>query len=355
MVPGGARRSTIKQIAREAGVSVTTVSRALNDKPDIHPATKSRILSVAAQLGYTPNPMARGLVSQRTFTLGLAVRTISDMWVAQIVPAIEELARANGYEVFLSTHYADPEQELHVLEAFHQRYVEGILVISSTLGDAYPALQERWGIPIVLVSPLIATPHRYVVRTDDVGGAKAATAYLIQLGHRRIGHIGVPTWTLPGRERLDGYRQALEAHSLTYNPRWVVLGDADVTGGLEGARQILSLPDPPTALFCFNDLTAVGVLRAAREQGLRVPHDLSVVGFDDVPFACYVDPTLSTMHQDTRALGHQATQMLLERIAGDEPEAPVELQTHLIVRDSTAPPSTRLAARVHVVRPKEES
>ncbi|MGQ9599454.1 MAG: LacI family DNA-binding transcriptional regulator [Anaerolineae bacterium] len=337
-MPGGTRRSTIKQIARQVGVSVTTVSRALNDKPDIHPATKARILAVAAQLGYTPNPMARSLVSQRTFTLGLAVRTISDMWVAQIVPAIEELARANGYEVFLSTHYADPEREFHVLEAFHQRYVEGILVVSSTLGDAYPTLQEKWGIPIILISPLIASPHRYVVRTDDVGGAQAATAYLIQLGHRRIGHIGVPTWTLPGRERLDGYRQALEAHGLAYDERWVVLGDADVTGGLEGARQILSLPNPPTALFCFNDLTAVGVLRAAREQGLRVPQDLAVVGFDDVPFACYVDPPLSTIRQDMRALGYQATRMVLDWIAGQEPEAPLELQTHLVVRESTAPP-----------------
>ena len=330
------RRITIKNIAREAGVSLTTVSRALNDKPDIDPATRQRILALVQELGYQPSSLARGLVTQRTFTIGLAVRTIADMWVVEIVPSIEQLARTSGYEVFLSTHYADAGRERHVLDTFRGRQVDGIMVIGAVLGDAYPQLQEAWGVPIVLISPLVGTPHHAVVRTDEVGGAQAATAHLIRLGHRRIGHIGVPTWTLAGRDRLDGYCRALEAGGLDYDPGLVFMGDAHERGGLEGVRALLSRLDPPTAIFCFNDLTAVGALRGARLMGLRVPQDVSLIGFDDVPLALFVDPPLTTVRQDMGPLGHRATEMLLDLIAGRETEAPLELETQLVVRGSCA-------------------
>jgi DNA-binding LacI/PurR family transcriptional regulator len=332
----GTRRVTVKSIAREAGVSLTTVSRALNDRPDINPATRERILAVAHDLGYHPSSLARSLVTQRTHTLGLAVRTISDMWVVEIVPTIEELARTAGYEVFLSTHYADPDKERRVLNTFRSRQVDGTIVISSTLGAAYPQFQDEWGMPIVLISPLVDTPHRFAVRNDDVGGARIATLHLASLGHQRIGHISVPTWTCPGLDRLEGYRQGLVEAGLMADPALVYFGDASVASGLQGAEALLSLPDPPTAFFCFSDLTAVGVLRGARSRRLRVPDDLSVIGFDDVPLARYVDPPLSTMRQDMAGLGRCATQMLLDLIAGTELQAPVELRTQLVERGSCA-------------------
>jgi len=332
------RRVTIKSIAREAGVSLTTVSRALNDRPDIHPATRQRILAIAQELGYTPSAIARSLATQRTHTIGLAVRTLSDMWVAQIVPPIEELAHSAGYEVFISTHHAEAGRERRVLRTFHSRQVEGMIVVSSVLGEEVATLHQAQGIPLVLISPLIQAPHRYVVQTHDVAGGRSATEYLIRLGHRRIAYISTPDWAASGYDRLQGYRAALQAHGIPWEPALVFEGDAHETGGLEGVQALLSLPDPPTALFCFNDLTAVGALRGARFVGARVPQDLSVIGFDDVPLARYVDPPLSTIRQDMAALGGQAMHMLLDLIAGRETPAPVVLATELVERESCAAP-----------------
>jgi DNA-binding LacI/PurR family transcriptional regulator len=331
------QRVTIKSIAREAGVSLATVSRALNDRPDVHPATRERILAIAQELGYSPSELARSLVTRRTHTVGLAVRTLSDMWVARIVPSIEELARTSGYEVFVSTHYADVEQERRVLKTFHSRHVDGIILVSSVLGAEVASLHQSLGIPTVQISPLLPTPHRYVVQTRDSEGAQAATEHLIRLGHGRIAHIGAPTWTLPGRDRLQGYRQALDIHGIPWDPSLVYEGDAHEIGGMEAVQALLSLPNPPTAFFCFNDLTAVGALRGARLKGARVPQDLSVIGFDDVPIASYVDPPLSTMRQDVVALGWRATHMLLDLIAGRETQAPIALGTELVERGSCAP------------------
>jgi DNA-binding LacI/PurR family transcriptional regulator len=330
------RRVTIKRIAREAGVSLTTVSRALNDRPDIRPDTRERILAIAQELGYTPNAIARSLATQRTNTIGLTVRTLLDMWAAQIILTIEELARSSGYEVFVSTHHAEAVRERAVLKTFHSRQVEGVIIVSSVLGEEIVALQGPLAMPIVLISPLVHTPHRYSVQVDEVGAAQSATEYLIRLGHRRIAHVGAPEWAAPGHDRLQGYRAALEAHGIPFDPELVFVGDAHETGGLEGVQALLALRDPPTGLFCFNDLTAVGALHGARLKGVRVPQDLSVVGFDDVSLVNYVDPPLSTIRQDMKALGERAMRMLFDLIAGRETQAPVVLHTELVERLSSA-------------------
>jgi DNA-binding LacI/PurR family transcriptional regulator len=331
------RRITINRIAREAGVSLTTVSRALNDRPDIHPETRARILAIARELGYTPSTIARSLAGQRSQTIGLAVRTHLDNWAAQIILPIEELARTSGYEVFVSAHHARADQERSLLRAFHGRHVEGVLIVNSVLGDELAQLQETLGMPIVLISPLVESSYRYSVQSRCVAGAQTATGHLISLGHRRIGHISAPDWTAPGRRRLRGYRVALESQGIPWVPELVIEGDAHESGGLEGIRTLLDLVDPPSALFCFNDLTAVGVLQGARQKGVRVPEDLSVVGFDDVRLVSYLAPPLTTMRQDMRALGSQAIDMLFDLIAGRDPEAPVALDTTLVERGSCAP------------------
>jgi DNA-binding LacI/PurR family transcriptional regulator len=331
------RRVTINRIAREAGVSLTTVSRALNDRPDINPDTRERILSIAQGLGYTPSALARSLATQRSHTIGLALRTYLDAWAAQVLLTIEDLARTSQYEVFVSTHHAEADRERSVLRAFHSRHVEGMIIVSSVLGEELVTLHESLGIPLVLVSPLVRTPHPYTVQPCDAGAAQRAVEHLINLGHRRIAHISAPEWTAPGYDRVQGYRAALEAHSIPWDPRLVFEGDAHETGGLEGVRALLGLSDPPTALFCFNDLTAVGALYGARMMGVRVPEDLSVVGFDDVPLAKYLDPPLCTVRQEIESLGSQAMLMLLDLIAGREAQAPVTVGTDLVERRSCAP------------------
>ncbi len=329
------RRVTIKDIAREAGVSLATVSRALNDKPDISDGTKARIHALAQEMGYVPSAIARSLVTQRTRTIGLAVRTISDLWVAEIVPAIESVAREANYEVFLSCHYATAKLEKRVVETFRNRQVDGIIIVSSIASDEYRSLQTEWNVPIVLIAPLLDTTHYYTVRADGVKGARLATDHLIALGHRRIGYIGVPSWVACGQRRLDGYRHALLAQDIPYDPCLVVLGDAHEQGGLEGMQLLMTLPQPPTAVFCFNDLTAIGALRGARLRNVRVPENVSLVGFDDVPLAQHIDPPLTTIRQDMGEIGCRACQMLLDLMAGHDPVAPLLLETRLVVRESS--------------------
>jgi DNA-binding LacI/PurR family transcriptional regulator len=338
-ITGQSRRVTIDRIAREAGVSLTTVSRALNDRPDIHPDTRARILAIARELGYTPSAIARSLATQRTHTIGLAVRTHLDAWAAQILMTVENAAREAGYEVFVSTHNAEVDREHSVLRAFHSRHVEGMILVSSVLGEDIAMLQQSTGTPLVLISPLVQSSHRYTVQTDDFGGARSGTEYLIRLGHKRIAHIGVPEWTAPGRDRLQGYRAALKAHGIPLDPGLELAGDAHETGGSAGVQTLLALPKPPTAVHCFNDLTAVGVLHEARMKGVRVPEDLSVVGFDDVPLARYLDPPLTTSRQDMEALGGQAIRMLLDLIGGRETQAPILLDTELVERLSCTAPA----------------
>jgi len=330
------QRVTIKQIAREAGVSLATVSRALNDRQDVHTETRDRILNIAKKLGYTPNIIARSLVTNRTHTIGLAVRTHLDIWASQIIVPIEELAHKSGYEVFVSSHRADPDRERSVLKAFDNRQVEGMIVINSVLGEEITTLQITMGVPIILISPLVEANHRYTVRSHDIQGAQFATESLIRLGHRRIAHIGVPVWCAPGRERLEGYRKALETHDIPWDPELVYEGDAHETSGLEGTRSLLKLADPPTAIFCFNDIVAVGASHGARLEGLRLPQDLSIIGFDDVSLGSYMDPPLSTIRQDIESLGKKAMNMLIKLISGRRVRAPIVLDAELVERLSCA-------------------
>ena len=177
------------------------------------------------------------------------------------------LARDSGYEVFFSMHHAQVDRERSVLKAFYNRHVEGVIVLSSVLGEDIPALQESMGVPIVLVSPLVHSSHRYAVQTNDFGGARSGTDYLVGLGHRRIAHIGAPEWTAPGGDRLRGYRAALQAHGIPWDPELVFEGDAHETGGSEGVKALLAMTDAPTAILCFNDLTAAGVLHERSDDG----------------------------------------------------------------------------------------
>jgi DNA-binding LacI/PurR family transcriptional regulator len=338
MKPKWRRRMTINNLADLAGVSVSTVSRVLNNKPDVSPETRERVLAIAAEAGYTPSALARSLVTQRTHIVGLGARTSSDQWWAEVVTSIEQVMHEAGFKVFLSNHYMEAARERAVVETFRSWQVDGIIVVTSVLAAEYSAPRVQRGIPIVLIHPLRETDHHYVIQADDVQGAHQATSYLIRLGHRRIGHVGLPSEYLPGRDRLEGYRQALEAAGLAYDPSLVVLGSSPEKGGETGMERLLSLPKPPTAVFCFNDLLAIDALRRARTMGRRVPDDVSVIGYDDIALARYVEPALSTVRQDTAALGRRAALMLLDLIAGRETGAPIRVETQLVERESTGPP-----------------
>ena len=333
-------RVSIKDIAKIANVSHSTVSRALSDSPLISTKTKARIQRLAREMGYTPDAIARSLVTQQTRTVGLVVTTITDPWAAEVVQGIEDSAHESGYSVILSSSASEPERELAAVEMLRSKRVDALIVTSSRVGALYLKHLERIGVPVVLVNNHNRQSGRYTfsVSVDNQHGGHLATNHLIQRGHRRIAYISGPADHSDDADRLTGYRQALEENGLAFDPILVISGNGRLDGGEQALRTLIGLGDPPTAVFCYNDLTAIGLLSAARREDLSVPDDLAVVGFDDILFARYVQPALTTIAQPQRDMGRQAMGMALALMASDDSASPlsdVVVQGKLVVRESS--------------------
>jgi len=329
---------SIKDIARAARVSHSTVSRALRNSPLVNARTGARIRRIAQQQGYTVSAVARSLVTRRTNTIGVVVTTIADPFVGEVVSGIEEVALAHNYSVFLANCHADPARELRAVRSFHERRVDGILVTASRVGALYLPLLSEMKVPIVLINNQHPGEFVFSVTIDNLNAGRQATRHLAELGHKSIGYIGDQFGFQSDTERFAGYRQVLEEAGIGFRPDLVAHGDGGPEGGMRAMARLLALPEPPTAVFCYNDLEALGAMRAAREHGLKVPDDLSVVGLDDLFLASYTDPPLTTVQQPKRQMGWLAAQILLDLLSGGRPEDQVTLGGKLIVRQSTAPP-----------------
>jgi DNA-binding LacI/PurR family transcriptional regulator len=334
---------SIKDIARAAGVSHSTVSRALSDSPLVKAATKARIQRLAREMGYSPDARARSLVMGQTRTVGVVVTTISDPFAGEVVQGIEDTAHENGYTVLLCASNAEPERELAAVETLRSKRVDGVIVTSSRVGALYVEHLERIGVPIVLINnhSEAGGSYTYGVTVDNPHGGHLATRHLITLGHRRIAYISRPADYLSNLGRLEGYRQALDAAGIPFDPALVVPGTGRVGGGERVLPALLNLPDPPSAVFCYNDLTAIGLMRAARQAGLTVPRDLAVVGFDDIALASYVFPSLTTIAQPKIEMGQKAMQMALALMRTQDPIAEgfsdLTVKGELIIRESSKP------------------
>jgi DNA-binding LacI/PurR family transcriptional regulator len=337
----GNRPASIKDIARMAGVSHSTVSRALQNSPLVNRATVEQIRKIAQDVGYRASAVARGLVTRKTMTIGVVVTTIADPFVSEVVSGIELAANDHGYSVFLADSNADPTREQHVVHSFAERRVDGIVVTSSRVGALYTPMLSRMGVPIVLINNQHPGEFVYSVMIDNLIGSRKATEHLIALGHRRIGYIGDRYGHQSDTERFAGYREALEQAALPFAPELVVHGDGKAEGGGLAMSELVSLREPPTAVFCYNDMTALGVLHAARVHGLRVPEDVSLIGFDDLFFASYIQPQLTTVRQPMRRMGQLAFESLLHLLSGEKPAGSIHVPAELIVRESTAPPRTK--------------
>jgi len=335
-------RVSIKDIARAGGVSHSTVSRALSDSPLVSADTKVRLKRLAHEMGYSPDAQARSLVMGRTRTIGVVVTTITDPFIAEIVQAIESTARDNGYSVILSGSSAEPEREIAAVEMLQSKRVDGVIVTSSRVGALYQQYLDRLGVPVVLINSHREErgPYTFSVTVDNRHGGYLATEHLLRLGHRRIAYVTGPANHSDDLGRLEGYCQALARDGLLFEPGLVAPGTGRAEGGEQALPVLTGLREPPTAVFCYNDMTAVGLLRAARQAGLSVPQDLSIVGFDDIPFASYVCPPLTTIAQPKFEMGQQAVQMVLALIGHEDPEdgqvANVVVKGQLIVRESSA-------------------
>ena len=312
-----------------------TVSRVVNNKGDVSPETREAVQVAIEQLGYRPSLIARGLVTKRTGTLGLVIPDNANPFFSEVARAAEHVAYAEGYNVFLCNTEEDVQRELAVLQSLEEKQVDGIVLCSSRLDeekleeviDLFPAA--------VLVNRRLKNGAAGTILVDDERGGRIATLHLLETGHQAIGFLAGPAASRSGAQRAKGYRAALTTAGITLKSQWQVHCAPTVDGGREAARELLTAHPALTALYCYNDLVAVGALQACAELDRTVPHDVAVMGNDDTMLAALVTPPLSTCRVSRRELGTQAMQLLLNQINGCEKEcSEVILQPVLVVRAS---------------------
>ncbi len=333
-----ADRVTLAAIADEAGVSLATISKVLNGRPDVAPSTRQRIEGLLAGHGYQRRGPAGGT---RTELIELVFHELDRIWSMELIDGVETVARENGLSVVLTVTGDRHSPGSEWLEGVLRRRPAGVVLVFSELP---PELRERLrsrSIPFVIVDPAgDPSPDVPSIGSANWSGGLAATRHLIELGHRRIAAITGPEDMMCSLARLDGYRSAMNSAGIPVDERWIRFGDFHVEGGRARADELLALPDAPTAIFAGSDLQALGALEAAKAAGLRVPEDLSVVGYDDIPLCRWVSPRLTTVHQPLRRMGAEAALLLLRLARGEAPSSTrVDLATSLVVRDSTAAPA----------------
>jgi DNA-binding LacI/PurR family transcriptional regulator len=335
---------TIKDIARTAKVSHSTVSRALGDHPGIPPETTARIKKIAVQMGYVPSAMARGLKTNRSQVLGVIVSRIDDPFFSEVLQGIEDVFQESGYSLFVAASNRDVSRERAIARAMLEHRVDGLIVGTTQFGAEHYKLLRGYGLPIVAVGNRELTDSKYTVCHDDLFGSREVARLLITLGHRNIAFLGNRRAERTTAGRLKGLRQELRKVGISLKSRNVFITDIDqIQGGEAGARYFLGLRDLPTAIVCFNDMMAIGVLKVLRAEGVHVPGHCSVVGFDNIPFAAYTEPALTTFEQPKYQLGYEAARMMQQLLLAGEGDHPAESQTvmlrgKLIVRETTTLP-----------------
>jgi len=329
---------TIKQVAESAGVSIQTVSRVLNNRPDVSPETRQRVQQIISDLRYHPFAIARGLASKRTYTLGLIASDFSDYWFSQVVTGAEIEAHEHGYFFMLGSTGYDPLEEPKFLRLLRQRHVEGFLFVRASRPNDLEHLSnlQKSGIPIVTTGFYLPLAEFGIVEVDNVRGGRRATQYLIELGHSQIAMITGPTDWKSVSDRTQGYLQALDSANITPNPDLIVHGENWLhRSGYDAAKELLRKKQRFTALFAQNDRIARGAIHALREAGLRVPQDVSTVGYDDIPEAEFSDPPLTTIGQPMQEVGKAATRLLIKMIE-DPTSIPQQMlfDPELVIRSS---------------------
>lgn len=344
----GDHGATIQDVADKAGVSKKTVSRVINGESHVTEATARKVRAAVAALGYVPNVSARRLASKRSHVLTLVYQAAEPPgWLAHVMQGILQAASGHGFEVVIHPSEPDGAASQRALQALVTRGGTDGLILLPPFGSLTPfnrRLHES-GLPMASIEPSDPNLPWPAATITNFQGAKDMTAYLLGLGHTRIGFILGPEDYSGSWERLDGYKAALSDAGASVDEALIVPGDYKFESGLAQGRALLGTPSPPTAIFASNDEMAAGVIQAAWEQGLRVPDDLSVTGFDDSTLACRLSPPLTTIRQPTVELAARVTEALIARINGEEAdEARIEMTTRLVVRASAArglPPRKR--------------
>lgn len=332
--------ATIKDLARALSLSASTVSRALRNHPDISLETKKRVVALAQKLNYHPNSIAQSLQTQKTKTIGVLVPEIKQPFFASVIYGIEKLAYKSDYTIIVCQSNESYEREVLCTRMLASHHVAGLLVsISMTTDnmDHFKALQQR-GVPIVFFDRVSDDIVASKVVVDDYQGAYTAVEHLVSCGYKRIAHLAGPKNLSIGKHRLKGYKDALENWNLPFDESLVVFGGLDDTDGVIGFQKLLHRNSKPDAVFAANDTVATGAFVSIRENGLRIPADIALVGFSNTNISSLLEPPLTTVEQPTYEIGSTAVQLLLEQISNPEenfiPQVKV-LKTHLIIRKST--------------------
>lgn len=329
--------TTIKEVAQLAGVSITTVSHVVNSTRFVSQDTRQRVMDAMQRLNYRPNSMARSLRLGVSQMFGLMLPDNSNPFFAEIARKIENLCYENGYNVILCNSDNNQERESSYIDLLIGKMVDGVIFIASGNQPDHLNMLVEAGIPIVIVDREVGLQVADVILVDNCQGGYLAARHLIQLGHRRLACISGSSRVTPSADRVQGYRQALRDYGMDCDESRIISGDLRYEGGIQAMQALLSLPEPPTGVFCCNDLMAIGAMRAVRSAGLRVPEDISLVGFDDIFMASAVTPALTTVAQPIEEIAEKAARLLLERVHSPQPKKPTErvvFQPRLVVRDS---------------------
>ncbi|WP_448809096.1 LacI family DNA-binding transcriptional regulator [Agromyces bauzanensis] len=331
-------RVTLALVAEEAGVSLSTISKVLNGRTDVAAATRARVEELLRRHGYE----RRGARAQpKADLIELVFHELDSVWSMELIAGVEAVAKEHGLSVVLtvsgSRHSPDPDW----IEGVMRRRPVGVVLVFSDLAPEYRERLRSRAIPFVIVDPAgDPSPDAPSVGSANWSGGLMATRHLIELGHRRIAAITGPEDMMCSLARLDGLRSAMNSAGLEIRPEWIRFGDFHMSGGRDQARELLSSPDRPTAIFAGSDLQALGAIEAARSLGLRVPEDVSIVGYDDIPLAQWMTPRLTTVHQPLRRMGEEAARLVIRLSEGtDGTTRRMDLATSLVVRESTAPPA----------------
>ena len=338
---GSEDKIDIRVVAARAGVSIATVSRAINHVPTVEPALAERVWQVVGELNYFPNTQARALVSGRSRLLGLIVSEITNPFFPELIQEFEQVAVERGYEILIaSTNYERTKME-GCARRMLERKVDGVAVMTFGIEDF---LFERFAadnIPVVFIDAAPARPMSSFLTVDYRAGIHEAVQHLAVLGHRKIGFIAGPLRLRSAAARKAAFVESMRSIGLTSDPEWLVEGDHTLDGGRDAMQKVLALPDRPTAVLCSNDMTAIGVQHALFEAGLKVPEDLSIIGFDDIHLAEYTIPPLTTVRMSCKDLALRAVNLLMEHLqpdAGKSNTAHPKIDTKLVVRQTTGLP-----------------
>lgn len=333
------RQVTIVDVAREAGVSYSTVSRVMNGYPHVSAEKRESVLNAMTRLGYVVNQQARSLAGGRSHVIGLLVPDVGNGYIGEIMRGIDDELAAAQYDLMLYTTHRQKTKESIYVATLTRGMTDGLLLLLPLNPEAYLSALHEEQFPYVVIDHQGFDDFSPTVIATNWQGAYDATTYLIELGHRRIGFIAGTPALSSAIERLEGYKAALAAHGIAFQPALIANGDFAQSASYEAANVLLDLPQPPTAIFAASDMSAFGAMEAIRNRGLNIPQDISVIGFDDIPMSAHMHPALTTVRQPLAEMGRRATRMLFKLIDNPEEEVGrVMLDTELVIRDSCSPP-----------------